>query len=309
MKHLFRLSFIALLLFVMSVALAQTEGASLDERGYGLYIPTTYGEDGEDALPLVIALHGFGDTWDNFADASGLMLVAEHANFIVAFPQGYLRQWNDGSQGEHYEDDVQLLRDLIERIDRDYRIDHERIYLAGFSNGSTMTYHAACEAPDLFAGIAAISGTMRFGTYDNCDENTALPILMIHGTGDLVVPFNGNRANRRMSVPDAVLTWAEHNGCNTEDVPEFDESRFRNGFTIYYYDDCLDDNIVMLHALEGVGHTWVGAEYYFRGMFPPQLQFDTAQMIWGFFERSHRLKTATDDNPEMTPEATESADE
>lgn len=307
MKYLFRVTFIALLLLTTSMVFAQTEGASLDERGYGLFVPTSYDEDGDDELPLLIALHGFGDSWENFALASGFTLVGEQANFIVAYPQGYLRQWNDGGRGDHYEDDVQLLRDLIERIDRDYRVDHERIYLTGFSNGSTMTYYAACEAPDLFAGIAAVGGTMWQGTYDNCDEDTTLPVLMIQGTGDTVVPFNGGRG--RMSIPDTVLTWAEHNACNTEDVPTFDERLFANGYTIYFYEDCPDGNIVMLNALQGINHTWVGGEYYVRGSFPPALPFDTARLIWAFFERSYQMKTATADNPEITAEATESADE
>ncbi len=294
------------LLLISSVSQAQTEGASLDERGYGVYVPSTYDANGEDELPLLIALHGFGDTWQNFSLAHGFNLAAEQANFIVATPQGYLNQWNAGDRGDHYEDDIQLLRELIERIDRDFRIDHERIYLAGFSNGSTMTYYVACNAPDLVDGIAAVGGTMWRGIFDTCDEDTTLPVFMMHGTGDTVVSFYGGGG--RVAVSEATVLWAERNGCNTEDVPEFDEAFFRNGYAVYLYEECPDGNIVMMEALEDVGHVWVGFDYYVRGTFPPAIQIDTARLIWGFFDYSYQLKTEAD-APEVTPEATEATDE
>ena len=91
--------------------------------------------------------------------------------------------------------------------------------------------------------------------------------------------------------------------------PEFDEGLFRNGYAIYLYEDCRDGNIVMLNALQDVGHTRVGFDYYVRGTFPPAIQVDTARLIWGFFDFSYQLKTGAIDAPEVTPEATESTDE
>src|SRR5690606_30404173 len=59
-------------LFLMGIP-AQAQ-ASLEERGYGVYVPTGY--NGQ-AVPLVIALHGSGDNYNNFARATGLAGVAE----------------------------------------------------------------------------------------------------------------------------------------------------------------------------------------------------------------------------------------
>lgn len=305
--RLLRVVIFTVVLLFSTAVFAQTDGASLDDRGYGLYIPSTYDEDGNDELPLVIALHGFGDTWENFYPATGFIPLAEQENFIVAFPQGYLNQWNDGSTGDHYEDDVQLLRDLVERVDRDYRVDYERIYLVGFSNGGVMAFRAACEASDLFAGIVAIAGTMRIDMAGECPDNAQLPVLMIHGTGDTVVSFNGD--NERLPVPLGVQFWAGHNDCDIESVPEFANELFQGGFFVYWYSDCLDDNYVMLLALEDVGHIYPGAGAYVQGQTPEPAYTDTARFIWGFFQLSYEAKLAASENPETTPEATAEATE
>ncbi len=295
-----------LLLCFGVTTLAQTEGASLDERGYGLYIPTSYDEAGTEELPLVIALHGFGDTWENFYPATGLINRAEQGNFIVAFPQGYLRQWNDGSIGDHEEDEIQLFRDLIARVQRDYRVDEDRIYLVGFSNGGSMVFKAACEAPDLFAGIASIAGTMRSAQSENC-EDASLPVLIIHGTGDEVVPWEGSVY--RYSVTSGVTFWAMQNSCDLEAVPPFNEELFRNGFSTYFFEDCEDGNFVMLHAIENGGHTIPGSGFYIRDLVPQPQQGDTARLIWSFFELTYQAQQSADENPEITPEATETSDE
>lgn len=297
---------ILLLLSTSMTSFAQTDGASLDERGYGLYIPTSYDEEATNNLPLVIALHGFGDTWENFYQATGLVNRAEQDNFIVAFPQGYLNQWNDGSIGDHEEDDIQLLRDLITRIERDYRVDTERIYLVGFSNGGTMVFRAACEAPDLFAGIVSIAGTMRSAQAPDCEE-ASLPVMIIHGTGDEVVPFEGSVY--RYSVTSGVTFWAMQNGCDLESVPPFNDALFRNGFRTYFFEDCPNGNYVLFHAIENGGHSYPGAGAYFQGLTPQPAFTDTARLIWGFFEITYQAKLSAEDTPEITPEATETSDE
>jgi len=300
--RLFRYLFFVVVLLIATGVFAQTEGASLDERGYGLYIPSTYDENGDNDLPLLIALHGFGDTWENFYPGTGFIPLAEQENFIVAFPQGYLNQWNDGTRGDHEEDDVQILRDLVERVDRDYRVDLDRVYLVGFSNGGMMVFRAGCEAPDLFAGIASVAGTLLSQQATECPEEAQLPVLMIHSVDDMTVPFNGG--NGRLPVPLGVQFWTSHNDCDIADVPEFANELFNNGFFVYWYSDCPDGNMVMLHALQETGHSWPGAGAYLQGNTPVPAHLDTARFVWGFFELSYDAKLRAAENPEMTPEAT-----
>jgi polyhydroxybutyrate depolymerase len=283
------------LLFSLSMALSaqsEEEFETLESRGYGIYIPSRY--DGSEDLPLVIALHGFGDEWHNFSRFSGWMTIAEEYNFLVAFPNGYLRQWNDGGRGDHYEDDVRMLQVMIERVARDYRINRERIYLTGFSNGGTMVYKAACEAPNVFAGIASVAGTMRYN--QNCLDDLQLSVMMIHGTADSVVPFTGG--DGRYSAPNSAAFWVRQNACETEAVPDYDESLFVNNVAAYRYENCAAGHQVLLYVIEDMPHTWPGAREYANGE-TPLARIDAPRLIWNFFEASYRTEQAS---AEATPE-------
>lgn len=295
--RLLRFSILIILLLITSQVFAQS---SFEERGYGIFIPSTYSEDSE-PMPLVIALHGFGGEWRNFSRTTGLIPAAERYGFIVAFPNGYLSQWNDGSIGDHYEDDVEILLELIEFVAESHSIDRERIYLVGFSNGGTMVFRAACDAPNIFAGIASIGGTMRRA--QQCEEEAATSVLIIHGTGDTVVPFAGG--NGRYTVPDTANFWLELNQCSQGNVPDYDPTRFRQGVAAYYHTECANGHQVLMYIIEGMSHTWPGATEYVRSEIPDS-RIHSILIIWGFFGRAYESQQAA--QIEVTPEATEAAD-
>jgi polyhydroxybutyrate depolymerase len=213
------------------------------------------------------------------------MQGAEDFGYIVAFPNGYLNQWNDGSQGDHYEDDVTILLELIEVMAERYNIDPEQIYLVGFSNGGTMVFRAACEAPNVFAGIASIGGTMRMA--QDCQSEAALPILIIHGTGDQVVPFMGG--NGRYTVPETANFWTELNGCDTGNIPDYDPERFRSQVAAYYYQNCPQGNQVLMYVIQNYPHTWPGATAYIRNEMP-DTRVNSVLIIWAFFQRAYGAK-------------------
>jgi polyhydroxybutyrate depolymerase len=301
-EELFMRFFLLLILFLFTInVFAQTEEEfqTLEERGYGIYIPSGY--DGSEDLPLVLALHGFGDEWHNFSRASGWMTIAEEYNFIVAFPNGYLRQWNDGGRGDHYEDDVWMLQVMIERVAQDYRINRERIYLAGFSNGGTMVYKVACEAPTVFAAIASVGGTMRYN--QDCPATAQLSVMIIHGTGDAVVPFTGG--DGRYSAPESARFWTFQNNCETEGIPYYDSSHFVNRIASYDYENCDGGHQVKFYVIEDFPHSWPGALEYNYGV-APHPTMDAPRLIWEFFEASYLSEQAA--SAESTPEATESND-
>lgn len=281
----------ALFLFPAQILFAQT---TLEERGYLVYIPTRYDND---PIPLVIALHGFGEGAQNFAMGTGLAETAEDRGFVVAFPNGHLLQWNDGSQGDHEEDDTAILLELIEVVAEKVNLDRDRIYLAGFSNGASMTFRAACDAPGVFAAIAAVGGPMRRS--QTCDD-TQISVFVLHGTADSAVPFYGG--NGRYSAPETVANWAEANGCTDEDVPIFDPT-FETATFPQFFNECEDGTLVVLYAISGMGHTWPGSATRLSGN-PVPREFDANFLIWGFFELAYDAQQAAQ-SAGVQPEATE----
>jgi polyhydroxybutyrate depolymerase len=264
------------ILLIMAAGTVQAQ-VSLEERGYLVYIPSTY--DGQE-MPLVIALHGYGDTANAFAQGTGWAETAEEYGFVVGFLNGYQREWNSSPGGNHNEDDTAAILEFIEFIADEVHINRDRIYLVGFSNGAAMAYRAACEAPDTFAAIVAVSGLMW--REQDCPTEAQTSVLVIHGTSDRVVPFAGNRNN--LSALEAVEDWAYFNNCTDSVVHEFDETY--TGLQIQFYHECDGGQMVMLYAIPGLGHTWPGANQRARGR-PIPNELNANFIIWGFFEISY----------------------
>ena len=60
--------------------------------------------------------------------------------------------------------------DLLERLERTYPIDSDRVYAMGVSDGGQMSYRLATERPDRFAAIAAIVAQQAAPENSNCRE-------------------------------------------------------------------------------------------------------------------------------------------
>lgn len=85
----------------------------------------------------------------------------------------------------------------------EYSIDEERVYVTGMSNGGFMTNRVACEMSDIIAAAAPVAGPLMedykgdkhpFGWNADpfkCKPKNRVPILHIHSSKDLVVPFEG----------------------------------------------------------------------------------------------------------------------
>ena len=168
---------------------------------YHMYVPSKY--DGSRAFPLIIALHGLGGTEDAFFDnyEKAFPPLAERHGYIVAAPLGYRV---DGSYGwglgnppadpttrrvqERSEADVM---EVLRLVRQQYKIDENRIYLAGHSMGAIGTWRIAPKYPDLFAAIATFSGSGQPATLERIKH---VPEFVVHGDNDPTVNVQGSRA-------------------------------------------------------------------------------------------------------------------
>ncbi len=94
-----------------------------------------------------------------------------------------------------------------------YCLDRNRVFATGFSGGARMASQLACDASNVFAAVAPVSG-LRFPS--PCQSSRPVPVVAFHGTADPVDPYLGNgQAYWTYSVPVAASRWANHNGCAT----------------------------------------------------------------------------------------------
>ncbi|HEU5057254.1 MAG TPA: PHB depolymerase family esterase [Kofleriaceae bacterium] len=245
--------------------------------------------------PLVIVLHHGERSGREVRQLTGFDRVAAREKFVVAYPDGVDRHWNDGRpEIATGADDVAFIAWLIDELAVRHGIDRSRVYVTGMSNGAMMAYRLGCELSGRIAAIAPVAGQMPARL--RCRPAAPLSVLAIIGTADPIVPPAGGELSTHhgqvRSAAASIAPFAARAGCGppappvTErDVDPTDGARARR--TGY---PCPAPFAIELLALEGAGHTWPGGPQYL----PPDKvgtvarDFDGAERIWRFFAPRRR---------------------
>lgn len=245
------------------------------ERWFTVHLPPGY-KPGV-PMPLVLNLHAY--TSNPFAQEalSGMNAKADKEGFIVVNPQALNDppSWKGPLPGEEGQRDRDFFEQLVPFLQQQISIDPDRIYATGMSNGGTMAYRLGCDMSGTLAAIAPVSG--GWVGHHLCKPEDPISVLVIHGTDDQVIPYNGNEADSP-SVHVWLDAWAQHNGCNpTPSVSQPFES-----VTQESWNGCTRGTSVQLYTLEGGGHTWPGAPASMTSgaSFP---YMDATDVIWDFF--------------------------
>lgn len=235
-----------------------------------LHVPKSY--DPLKGTSVVLAFHGYGGTAEQMQTQAGLDGESDKRGFIVAHVEGTgiaQKGFNGGDccgapAWTTKVDDVALAREINKSIATDYCVDAKRVYSAGFSNGGFMSYRFACEAADIFAAVASVSGVL--GTPpEACKPSRPVPIIHVHGTADTTVPFEGGApigglgaiANIRFrSVNDTVSTFRKRFACadTAKLVSEKGDTRCEE------WTGCQGGASVELCTVTGGGHQWPGGQ-------------------------------------------------
>jgi predicted peptidase len=149
----------------------------------------------EQTYPLVLSLHGgaprkqFEDLVEPYlpglAYGPGRFIAHEtqdkHQCFLVA-PWSNERNWD--------EENIRLIMALLASLQKEFRIDTNRIYVTGQSMGGFGTWSIITEHPEIFAAAIPICGG---GEASRAARAKNIPIWAFHGTADRVVPVQYTR--------------------------------------------------------------------------------------------------------------------
>jgi polyhydroxybutyrate depolymerase len=274
------------------------------ERSYVVHVPPRL----TTPRPLLVALHGGGGSGRHMSERYGLGLdrLADREGLIAVFPDAVERNWNDGRGGAPYRahrenlDDVAFIRALVARIGARHAIDHRRIYVTGVSNGGMMSLRLVCEAADLIAAAAVVVASMPADLGSRCRPSRPVPVLMINGTEDELMPYDGGdvrflrrRLGRVWSTPRTTAFLAERNGCaspparrDRRDVDPGDGTRVSEEI----HRECRDGGEVALLRIDGGGHGWPGATLRRPRWLVGRISrdIDATDEVWRFLRRHHR---------------------
>lgn len=269
-------------------------------RGYLLYVPAGLAP----GAPLVLVFHGsdgdapqaraaFGFEWDRLADEHG---------FVVAYPEGFERHWNDCRAAAPYTanrldvDDVGMTRALVERLVERRVVDPDRVFATGLSNGGQMALRLALEAPELVHAVAAVIASLPAEENLDCTpRRRPVSVLVMNGSADPLNPHEGGPVALHGVIGDrgtvvsseATVAYfaalAGHDGPGEREV--LPDRAPDDGTTIERTRWAVPGRAtVVLYVVRGGGHTVPHPEVRFpRLLGRTSGDLVAAEQIWSFF--------------------------
>ena len=267
-------------------------------RNYRLHIPANYNAN-TTQRPLILNLHGLGSNALEQEFYGDFRSIADTAGFLVVHPNGTkvngFTYWNVGLN-PFGADDVAFLSALIDTLSARYRVDAQRVFSVGLSNGGFMSYYLASNLPQKIAAVASVAGSITASAFPPLSPTHPVPVMQIHGTADAVVPYNGGSTTipgvSNIAIDTLVKYWVTFNGCNPSpqafSIPDISTT---DGCTAerFLYTGGRAGSTVELFKVTGGGHTWPGS--LFNNMAGATNQdFNASREIWRFL-RGYNLST------------------
>lgn len=202
---------------------AVPESPLIAARPYTRRVPAAY--DGTRAFPLILVLHGYGAAGAPQSLYLGMNRLADTHGILLAHPDGTTdamgrRFWNASNACcDFYRrgiDDVAYLTAVLDDMEARFRVDPQRVFVVGHSNGGFMAHRLACAIPGRVKAIASLAGAAGMPNDYACEPSAPVHVLQIHGTSDGTVLYGGGSFPVSGAYPSAAMTtemWAQRWGC------------------------------------------------------------------------------------------------
>ncbi len=245
------------------------------QREYLVHIP----DDLPQNAPLVFLLHGSGGKASNFQGWLEMDDIADSEGFAVVYPPGVQAgqetHWNAGLNISTV-DDVGFLSALARYLQKEYQLNPEKTFTAGYSNGGFIGYELLSKSLDVFKAAASFNGTMSGNTWKNRDAISPAPLLQLSGTLDQTIPIDGSlsTAGGWGGAPDMdsiINFWAELNDFTT-----IESTRINGNTTALKFKYGVHGNEVWYYLLDDFGHEFPLGE---------DGNINSLELIWEFFSK------------------------
>jgi poly(hydroxyalkanoate) depolymerase family esterase len=279
-------------------------------RRYHLYRPPDLQLLPGEKLPLMVMLHGCGQTGRDFAASTRMNRLAERERFLVLYPeqdrlanaQGCWN-WYDRRSGRADAEATTLMA-AIDQVLLLYPADRERVAVAGLSAGASMAALMATRHPLRFKALAMHSGVAPGAAKSPATALGAMrgrnlppmpatavgkamgaaavfaslpPLLVLHGDVDAVVSAS--------NATSSAAVWATATGARPGETRTVQRGK-RHPMRLTDYTR-RGRTLVTLCEIAGLGHAWSGGAA--RMLFSDAAGPDASKMIWAFAARQFRL--------------------
>lgn len=272
-------------------------------RRYHLYRPPGLQLAPGEKIPLLVMLHGCGQTGRDFAASTRMNRLATRERFLVLYPeqdrmanpQGCWN-WYDTRSGKARAEAATLMA-AVDQVCLFHPVARDRIAVAGLSAGASMAVLMATHFPARFQAVAMHSGVAPGAAQSSATALGAMrgrrtpvvsvtavgkalgaaavgahlpPLLVLHGDADTVVSA-GNAGT-------TAAVWAAATGATAGAERMLQRGQRRPMRITDYARD--GRTLVRLCEIAGLGHAWSGglASQAFSDASGP----DASRLVWAF---------------------------
>jgi polyhydroxybutyrate depolymerase len=250
--------------------------------------------------PLVIALHGRGQTGEMLRGWLKLDMVADREGFALLYPEAVDRAWSYGrpvdepmpAVGDDPVDDTGFIARLADDLVARGIADPRRIYVVGASRGGLMAFTLICALADKIAAAAPLISSMTEDQRADCRPARSVPLMMLASVNDPVQAYDGwlFPKGRQLSVPETMEFWRTLHGCARQDWAPLPHrvASDRTRVALVEWNGCKSGARLLLYRISGGGHelpTMTETE----ATRPPRWglrnqDIETAEVVWAYFK-------------------------
>lgn len=288
----------------LPIAATSSLGAFVEEifshragtRTYKVHVPRGHGRQ---AMPLIVMLHGCTQNPDDFAAGTGMNDLADKNSCVIVYPaqtasanQAKCWNWFSSSDQQRDHGEPAIIAGITREVMQRYRIDQQRVFIAGMSAGASMSVVMAATYPELYAAIGAHSGlpyrsatnllsafsAMRNGTSPVPSLGAiGIPIIVFHGDRDETVnPCNGQHL---------ISQWLASRSDQVQPFARTEEPGESNGraYLRTQYCDGRGSLFAEHWVIKDLGHAWSGGSS--EGSYADAAGPHASQAMLSFFLR------------------------
>jgi polyhydroxybutyrate depolymerase len=312
------------------------------ERTFVVHLPKGYTTNQK--YPVVMVLHSTNQDANDISRLTRFDELADRDSVIAVYPNALHGRWNlgvaeeqpqqpsrgmgrrggfgrlgwpgggypggggsggSGGQGQQKPqpaDDIAFFNQMLDKLSTEYSVDATRIYATGVSDGGFMDVRLGCAMADRITAIAPVGAEMPKKL--SCLPSRPMPVLMINGTDDPVVKYDGGHYKgagdegesrgeglATLSAEDTAKYWAKLDNCGTKPERTKISAKAKGGMNteVSTFEGCQQSAQVALYSVKGGGNTWPGGEQYMpeKSVGKTSNDFSADEVIWSFFASRH----------------------